>query len=317
MIELDKVELSKELRDPRGVFSIPVTPFKENGALDLVSLRRCIEFCIEKGSHGIVLPVNASEVSTLTDVERDAVMKEGVQVVDNAVPFVAGITGSSIEQSIERAKVAEDIGADSLMAMPSNRIQSAQMVCDYFGSISDAVQIPIWIQHNAGQGKLMSSETIISLINDFDNIIYLKEESAFAGHVISSVVQALGRKCKSIMGGMGGRYLLDEYRRGSSGTMPAGHFTDIVVNIWNALDTNKKDKSGNNIISDQGRILWEALLPSLNFENQFGVTAYKWVFWKRGIIDTPKTRLPSSKPFDKLDSLEMEKIMDRLSPLMT
>ncbi len=57
------VKLSKNLQNPRGVYSIPVTPFHENGKLDLDSLRKCIEFCLEKGAHGIVMPVNASEVS--------------------------------------------------------------------------------------------------------------------------------------------------------------------------------------------------------------------------------------------------------------
>jgi len=54
----------------RGVFTIPVTPFHEDGSIDWDSLRRCVEFCIEAGAHGIVMPVNASEFFTLTDDER-------------------------------------------------------------------------------------------------------------------------------------------------------------------------------------------------------------------------------------------------------
>ena len=311
------IKLSKDMLNPRGVYSIPVTPFKENGELDIKSLKRCIEFCLEKGAHGIVMPVNASEVSTLTDTERDLVLKEGIKTVSGSAHFVAGVTGSSIEQVTERAKIAQDLGADSIMTMPSVRILSAQYIYDYFGGISNAVDIPMWIQNNDGQGKLIPTKIIIDLINDFENIIYLKEESGFAGHVISEVMENLGDKCKSIMGGIGGTFLLDEYRRGSSGTMPAGHFTDIIVSIWNALDTQIKDKEGNFEINDQARILWESLLPSLNFERRFGVTAYKWVFWKRGIIESTTTRLPSRKPFDVADQEELQKIMDRLSPLMT
>ena len=70
------VKLSKDLQNPRGVYSIPVTPFHEDGKLDIESLRKCIEFCLEKGAHGIVMPVNASEVSTLTDEERIKVIKD-------------------------------------------------------------------------------------------------------------------------------------------------------------------------------------------------------------------------------------------------
>ena len=61
----------------RGVFTIPVTPFHESGSIDWDSLRRCVEFCIEAGAHGIVMPVNASEFFTLTDDERDEVVRVG------------------------------------------------------------------------------------------------------------------------------------------------------------------------------------------------------------------------------------------------
>ena len=311
------VKLSKNLQNPRGVYSIPVTPFHEDGKLDLDSLRKCIEFCLEKGAHGIVMPVNASEVSTLTDEERTQVIKEGVKSVNGLVHFVAGVTGNSIEQVQESVKIVEDLGVDSIITMPSTKIASAQYVYDYFGEISKSTKLPIWIQNNDMQGKLVPTNIIINLINDFENIQYLKEESAFAGHVISEVVSKLGKKCKSIMGGIGGTFLMDEYRRGAQGTMPSGHFTDIIVSIWNALDTQKKGKDGYYEINDRARILWESLLPSLNFERRFGVNAYKWVFWKRGIIKSPTTRLPVRKPFDLADQEELQRIMDRLSPLMT
>ena len=100
------IKLSKDLQNPRGVYSIPVTPFKDNGELDIKSLKSCIEFCLDKGAHGIVMPVNASEVATLTDNERDQVLKEGINTVSGSVHFVAGVTGSSVEQVIERAKIS-------------------------------------------------------------------------------------------------------------------------------------------------------------------------------------------------------------------
>ena len=165
------VKLSKNLQNPRGVYSIPVTPFHEDGKLDLDSLRKCIEFCLDKGAHGIVMPVNASEVSTLTDEERTQVIKEGVKSVNGSVHFVAGVTGNSIEQVQESMKIVEDLGVDSIITMPSTKIASAQYVYDYFGEISKSTKLPIWIQNNDMQGKLVPTNIIINLIND-DLIIF-------------------------------------------------------------------------------------------------------------------------------------------------
>ena len=50
----------------RGVFAIPPTPFDDAGNVDEASLRRCVDFCVEAGAHGIVAPVNASESIALT-----------------------------------------------------------------------------------------------------------------------------------------------------------------------------------------------------------------------------------------------------------
>ena len=54
----------------RGIFTIPPTPFREDGEIDIPSFRRVIEFCIECGAHGLVYPVNASEFTALSDAER-------------------------------------------------------------------------------------------------------------------------------------------------------------------------------------------------------------------------------------------------------
>jgi dihydrodipicolinate synthase/N-acetylneuraminate lyase len=74
----------------KGIFTIPVTPFKESGDVDVASLHRCIEFSVECGAHGLVGPVNASQFAALTDAERDLFVRTMVEVVDHAVPTMAG-----------------------------------------------------------------------------------------------------------------------------------------------------------------------------------------------------------------------------------
>ena len=88
----------------RGVYAIPVTPFNEDLSVDWESLRKCVEFSVEAGAHGIVLPVNASEGPFLTDAERKEVLKVGIEVVNGAVPVVAGVSGSSTAVSVELTK---------------------------------------------------------------------------------------------------------------------------------------------------------------------------------------------------------------------
>src|SRR5436190_171281 len=83
-----------------------------------------------------------------------------------------------------------------------------------------------------------------------------------------AVIAAAGDACKGIMGGIGGRYLLDEHRRGACGTMPACQSTDVHAAIWNALDAGREDEA---------RRTFNRLLPLLNMEAAFGVALYKEV----------------------------------------
>ena len=47
-----------------------ITPFKANGAVDIDSFRRCVDFSIRNASHGILLSGTTSEPSSMTIEER-------------------------------------------------------------------------------------------------------------------------------------------------------------------------------------------------------------------------------------------------------
>ena len=225
---------------------------------------------------------------------------------------MAGASGISIEHCIERARVAVECGADSIIAMPANGMGGGQETIDLYGALWDATELPVWIQNNKPPtGPTIPTPSIIRIINEVPGARLLKEESLLPGAVMTAVLEACGDKVESIMGGMGGRFLLAEYRRGGAGTMPAGHITEAHVAVWEALEAGGVDETGQQVVTDEARFLFNRILPSLNFEFFFGVTTYKQAFWRRGIIKTPVTRQPGSKPFDRYDGEELDIILDR------
>ncbi|MCH7969599.1 MAG: dihydrodipicolinate synthase family protein [Chloroflexi bacterium] len=301
----------------RGVYAIPVTPFNEDLSVDWESLRKCIAFSLEAGAHGIVVPVNASEGPYLTDDERKQVLKVAVEVVDGAVPVVGGVSGTSTAQSVALTEVAADLGVDSIMAMPPNGATSSIM-WDHYVAIAEAGQLPVWIQNNKPPaGPVVPTEMMVRMLNEVEYVDYVKEESNLPGQVMTELFAQAGGAIKGIMGGMGGRYLVDEYRRGSCGTMPAGHITDAHVKLWDALEAGGMDDDGLQVVTDEARNIWEHMIPSLNFEFMFGANAYKAAYWRRGIIKTPLTRNPANKALDKFDYEELDRILDRMSDLLT
>ncbi|HEX5416296.1 MAG TPA: dihydrodipicolinate synthase family protein, partial [Chloroflexota bacterium] len=243
----------------RGVFTIPCTPFTDTGELDLESLKTEVEFCVAAGAHGIVMPVNASEFWTLSDDERRVVAETVVQVTNHRIPTVIGVAAGSAPVAVAFARHAQEIGADAVIAMPPHvRVAPPGAIFDYYRRISEAISLPIFIQnHDAPAGTRMAPEFIARLVNELEHVEYVKEETFPPNHAIEAEIKLCGPKLKGVMGGVAGKYLMDEYRRGACGTMPACEATDIHAQVWNALD------SGN---LRQGRDLFNRLLPLLNFE---------------------------------------------------
>lgn len=302
----------------RGVFAIPVTPFHEDGSLDRDSLRRCLAFTVEAGAHGVVMPVNASEFFTLSDAERDEVVRIGVEAVAGAVPVVAGVTGVSTAHALERAQQARDAGADALIAMPPRAAVNDDDIESYYRGLGEVAEVPLFIQNNDPPvGVKIGLNLVARLLREVPAIKYVKQETMPPGPAIGELLELAGSACHGVMGGMGGRYLLDEYRRGACGTMPGGHFTDVYVGIWEALERSPRGEDGVPLISDEALDRWERLLPVLMFENIYGVAAYKEVLCRRGVIATPTVRLQGRARMDRMDIVALDEILKRLAPALT
>ena len=63
----------------KGIYSIPVTPFNEDKSIDYDSLRKCIEYFLDKKTDGILLPVNVSEDPLLSVVKGTGMVLENLK----------------------------------------------------------------------------------------------------------------------------------------------------------------------------------------------------------------------------------------------
>ncbi len=295
----------------RGVYAIPPTPFDDDGHLDEESLRRAVEFCVLAGSHGIVAPVNASEAIVLTDTERLLVAEIVVEQAAGRVPVIIGVSGISTAASVLYTQHAAQIGADGVIAMPPYvKHAPAGEIPDFYAAVARAGRgLPVWIQNNLGPvGTPMNPELLTRMLREIPEVSFIKEESEHAPQVISLVRERAGDNLQGIMGGMGGRFLLEEYRRGACGTMPASEVADAQVLVWNALE--RSDEA-------EARRLHTQLLPLLNYEALYTYAIYKEVLVKRGIIASSRTRVPGAPVLDAENHREIDTLLREIKPLLT
>src|SRR5438067_2233539 len=132
----------------RGVFAIPPTPFDAANTVDEASLRRCVDFCVAAGAHGIVAPVNASESIALTDAERLRITDILVEQSAQRIPVVIGVSGVSTAASRMFAQRAREAGANAVIAMPPYvKHATSQEIIEFYALVARAADpLPVWIQ---------------------------------------------------------------------------------------------------------------------------------------------------------------------------
>ena len=100
----------------KGSLPALVTPFK-NGALDLDTLKKLVEWHIGEGSNGLVPVGTTGESPTLTHDEHECVVEEVVRAVAGRIPVIAG-AGSNNTLEIDPLHAArETVGADAALVV--------------------------------------------------------------------------------------------------------------------------------------------------------------------------------------------------------
>ncbi len=295
----------------RGIYTIPSTPFDDQGRLDEDGLRRIVDFCIGCGAHGVVSPVNASAFTTVSDDERKTVIRIVVEQAAGRVPVVIGVAGLTKEHAAMFARYAASAGADAVIAMPPyvNKIGYEDGLVEYYRAISDAGKIPIYIQNYVPPvGTDMPVKTLARIVKEVEHADYIKEETLPATHKLTQVLEQSGPKLKGVFGGSGGRFLLLEYPRGSAGNMPGCHITDVCVRLWNALEADDWAEA---------KRVYGLMAPLFALENQCPGAIYKETLVLRGVIKSAYARNAAPGVVDAEDHRALKGIIADLEPLFT
>ena len=114
----------------RGVFTISVTPFADDGALDLGSLDRVTDFYLEKGATGLTVLGMMGEAGKLSTNEAETVAS---RVVGRAgVPVVVGVSAPGFAQMAALAKASMDAGAAAVMVAPPATLKTDGQIVSYY-----------------------------------------------------------------------------------------------------------------------------------------------------------------------------------------
>ncbi len=175
-----------------GVFTALVTPFNEEGALDLDAFEILVRHQLDAGVSGLVPVGTTGEAATLTEEERDQIIQLTIALSAGKAFVLAGTGSNDTARAVEWTRKAEAIGADGcLIVTPYYNKPSQNGLLLYFGTIAASTGLPIILYSVPGRCAVeIAPETAAELFDKYDNIVGIKE----AGGSIERVT-ALRKAC--------------------------------------------------------------------------------------------------------------------------
>ena len=289
-----------------GIFQILHTPFDESGEIHWTSFERQIDYCIQAGVHGLVLPAMASEFFSLSDAERFEVVAFAAKSIGGRVPLVVGVQAVSLAIALEFAKHAVKHEADALMAMPPYLRKAPKADVEQYYRQLAQFDLPVIIQNApAPVGTPLSPADLAALLAAEAGIRYVKEETQPILQRITKIAELSNGNCEGIFGGANGLYLVDELQRGACGNMPAGGVVDVQVKIYEMY------QAGDVAEAESLNFL---VLPLLTYASMYGVSFHKYILWRRGVLDSPYVRDPQKTDLNAEDIHTIEHLWQRIEP---
>jgi 4-hydroxy-tetrahydrodipicolinate synthase len=127
-----------------AVLTAIVTPFEDDGSVDLDAFQRLAQHLVDNGSDGLVVAGTTGESPTLADAERLELVAAALEAVGNRATVIAGTGTASTAHSVELTERAHALGADAFLIVTPyyNKPPQAGIVA-HFEAIAQATDRPL------------------------------------------------------------------------------------------------------------------------------------------------------------------------------
>lgn len=162
----------------KGSLPALVTPFK-NGELDLVTLKKLVEWHIAEGSSGIVPVGTTGESPTLSHEEHQKVIEVVVDTVAGRVPVIAGAGSNNTAEGISLMRFAEKVGATAALVVTPyyNKPTQAGLIAHYT-ALHDCCDLPIVIYNIPPRSVIDMTPETMGQLAKLPRIIGVKDATA-------------------------------------------------------------------------------------------------------------------------------------------
>jgi 4-hydroxy-tetrahydrodipicolinate synthase len=157
------------------VLTAMVTPFTEDGSLDVDGAAALAGWLQEQGNEGLVIAGTTGESPTLTDAEKLTLW----ECVADAVtfPVIAGSTTNDTAHSVHLTAEASKLGVAGVLALcPYYNRPSQAGIEGHLRAVAETTDLPVVIYDiPIRTGRKISTALLSRLAHEVDNIVGLKD----------------------------------------------------------------------------------------------------------------------------------------------
>lgn len=273
----------------QGVFSVLPTPFSSGGEVNVEDLRRVVDLFIGAGVNGLTALGVTGEVARLVEHERALVLQTVLDHVNGRVPVVAGASADGLRTCIEYSRQALAAGAAAVMVSPPRMAKlNSQSVLAHYSKLASAVEIEIVVQdYPPISGFAMEPSLLARIAREIPRARNIKLEDPPTPLKAARILDESQGIKVSIMGGLGGVYLLEELIAGAAGAMTGFAYPEMLVEIVKHFKAGEVDRAANEFYR---------YVPLMRFEFQegIGMAIRKEVLRRRGALTDASIRAPGA-----------------------
>ena len=273
----------------QGVFSVLPTPFSSGGEVNVDDLRRVVDLFIGAGVNGLTALGVTGEVARLVERERTLVLQTVLDHVNGRVPVVAGTSADGLRTCIEYSRQALAAGAAAVMVSPPRMAKlNSQSVLAHYSKLASAVDIEIVVQdYPPISGFAMEPSLLARIAREIPRARNIKLEDPPTPLKAARILDESQDTKVSIMGGLGGVYLLEELIAGAAGAMTGFAYPEMLVEIVKHFKAGEVDRAANEFYR---------YVPLMRFEFQegIGMAIRKEVLRRRGALTDASIRAPGA-----------------------
>ena len=294
----------------KGVYLIAVTPFADDGALDLASTDRMVDFYLERGATGLTILGILGEATKLTADESRIFVRQVLARVNGRVPVVVGASAPGFAPMRELTRSVMDMGASGVMVAPASTVRTDDQITAYFDMVNESLgaDVPWALQdHPVSTGVQMSTGVVLKILKNSPTCVMLKHEDS-PGLAKLSAIRAAStrgevRRVSILAGNGGGLFLPEELTRGADGAMTGFAYPEMMVDVCVAHASGDVERAHD---------LFDAYLPLARYEQQSGIglAVRKHLMVQRGAIASAMVRKPGPK-LSAADLADIERLVRR------